>query len=308
MKHWSRREFLAGSGGATLGALGLTRHTRADPLGLPVGIQLWTVNAPLQAAPERTLEALRKIGFRVVETAGFGKATATQFRGLLERADLACPSAHLDFMKGDIGAILADANALGVRYAVSSILRLGTGTAPTANGTPTGMLTKLLPMTLDDARKTAELANQVGEKARRAGLQYVYHNHFFEFVDQGNGAIAYNVLLKETDPALVQFEIDCGWMTAAGYDPVDFFKRDPARFPLMHVKDFEAPPDKHVPVAPALRQGVALGRGAIDYKPIFAAAKQAGLKFYFAEQEAPFVGMTELDAAKISFDYLHSLP
>ena len=307
MTDWSRRDFLAGLGGVSLAALASTRTALSDPLGLPVGIQLWTVNAPLQKEPERTLGALRQIGFRTVETAGFGKATAGQFRAMLARADLSCPSAHLNFMNGDLDTILADANALGVHYAVSSILRLGTSTVPMIGGTPPGPLGKLLPMTLDDAHRTAELANHTGERARRAGLQYVYHNHFFEFADQGGGAIAYDILLTETDPSLVQFEIDCGWMSVAGYDPVDFLKRHPARFPMIHVKDFEAPPDKHTPMSPALRQGAALGRGAIDYKPIFAAAKAADLKFYFSEQEAPFVGMTELEAAKISFNYLHSL-
>jgi sugar phosphate isomerase/epimerase len=306
MKHWSRRKFLAASGGLglSIAAQGLARRAWSDPLGLPVGIQLWTVNAPLQIEPERTLTALRRIGFRSVETAGFGKTTAKEFRTYLDHAELTCPSAHLNFIGGDVDAMLADANALGVHYAVSSILRLGTGPAPKSWPAPPAPLASLLPMTLEDAKKTAEMANRIGEKARRAGLQYAYHNHFFEFVDQGNGAIAYDVLLKETDPALVQFEIDCGWMVAAGYNPIDYFKKYPTRFPMIHVKDFQAA-GKDVPAA--LRVGAALGQGSIDYKPIFAAARKAALKQYFAEQEAPFVGMDEFQAAQVSFDYLHSL-
>jgi sugar phosphate isomerase/epimerase len=308
MTNWSRREFLAASGGMGLAvaAQGLMGTAGADPLGLPVGIQLWTVNAPLQKDPRGTLAALHKIGFRAVETAGFGDATAKQFRGYLDEAHLACPSAHLNFMGGDMDAVLADANALGVHYAVSSILRLGTGPAPVGGPVVPGFLAKLLPMTLDDAKVTAALANKVGEQARKAGLQYVYHNHFFEFAETGKGVVAYEVLLKETDPELVQFEIDCGWMVAAGASPVEYFKRYPSRFSMIHVKDFEAM-DRKAPVPAALRVGAALGRGSIDYKPIFAAARKAGLRYYFAEQEAPFVGMTELEAAKLSYDYLHAL-
>jgi sugar phosphate isomerase/epimerase len=309
MKHWSRREFLMASGGVGLSvaAQGLTESARADPLGLPVGIQLWTVNAPLQKDPRGTLAALHKIGFRAVETAGFGAATAKTFRGYLDDAQLSCPSAHLNFLGGDVDAALADANALGVHYAVSSILRLGTGPAPVGGPVLPGFLAKLLPMTLDDAKVTAALANKIGAQAKKAGLQYVYHNHFFEFVDTGKGVVAYDVLLRETDPELVQFEIDCGWMVAAGADPVGYFRRYPARFSMIHVKDFQAS-DKKAPVPAALRVGAALGRGSINYKPIFAAAKQAGLKYYFAEQEEPFVGMNELEAAKLSYDYLHALP
>jgi sugar phosphate isomerase/epimerase len=308
MKNWSRREFLTASSGVGLSvaSLGLMGTVRGDPLGLPVGIQLWTVNAPLQKDPRGTLAALHKIGFRTVETAGFGAATASKFRGYLDDAQLSCPSAHLNFLGGDIDAALADANALGVHYAVSSILRLGTGPAPIGGPVLPGFLAKLLPMTLEDAKTTAALANKIGEQAKKAGLQYAYHNHFFEFVDTGKGVVAYDILLQETDPDLVQFEIDCGWMVAAGANPVAYFNKYPTRFSMIHVKDFLAV-DKRAPVPAALRVGAALGRGSIDYKPIFAAAKKAGLKYYFAEQEAPFVGMNELEAAKLSYDYLHAL-
>jgi hypothetical protein len=99
---------------------------------------------------------------------------------------------------------------------------------------------------------------------RRAGLQYVYHNHDFEFAEQAGG-IGYDLLLKVTDPGLVQFEIDCGWMVLGGRDPRDYFLRYPDRFPMIHVKDF-LPMSAHS----AEHQGAELGRGMIDYGPIFA--------------------------------------
>ena len=261
--------------------------TPRPPLGGPVGIQLYAVKDELRTHPETTLAAIRRIGFGEVETAGFGTLTAQQFRRLLDDAGLACPSAHLQF--DDPDAAFEQAHALGAHYATSGSLRALLRPAPEgAQG-----------MSLDEAQHTAELAGRIGAAARRAGLQYAYHNHDFEFVDQGGGAIGYELLLSETDPGLVQFEIDCGWMVIGGRNPRDYFERYPGRFPLMHVKDF-------LPTATraAARAGAELGHGMIDYAPIFAAAEKSGLKHYFAEQEGPFTRMTQLQAALQAFGYL----
>jgi sugar phosphate isomerase/epimerase len=157
-------------------------------------------------------------------------------------------------------------------------------------------------MSLDEAKRTAELANRIGEQARRADLEYAYHNHDFEFAQQDGGAVGYDLLLRETDPGLVQFEIDCGWMILGGRDPRDYFARYPGRFPMIHVKDF-LPPAAHGS-SPA---GAELGHGMIDYGPIFAAAEKAGLRHYFAEQEGPFTRMSQIDAARQAYDYLRKL-
>jgi sugar phosphate isomerase/epimerase len=305
----SRRDFLVRSadlGMLTLLSAGLPLMARADTLGVPPGIQLYTVNGPLQADPAGTLRQLRQIGYRNVETAGFGTLSAKEFRRLLDDAGLICPSAHLNFMSGDSSAILADAQTLGAHYAVSSILRPGTGALPVIDPAFAKYAPLLRAMTLEDAKQTAELANRMGEKAKQAGLQYAYHNHFTEFVDQGNGAVAYDVLIQESDPELVKFEIDCGWMVVAGADPVHYLKKYPHRFPMIHVKDF-VKADAGAAASPGMRVGTELGQGSIDYKPIFIAAKTQGLKYYFVEQEGPFTHMSPMDAAKASFDYLHSL-
>lgn len=278
---------------------------RADPLGLPVGIQLYSVNDSLQHDVPGTLQQLHKIGFREVESFNFGGLTASGFRRLLDDTGLSCPSAHLHFDPDRLDAVLADAQALGVHYVVSSLLRRGTGPLPYEGTPPQGLGGPMPAMTLEDAHRTAELANRLGERARRAGLQYVYHNHYFEFVEQQGGQIGYDVLLKETDPALVQLEIDCGWMSVAGRNPVDYFKAWPGRIPMIHVKDFlpSTNPSDHG----ALRLGSELGRGAIDYRPIFAAARSAGLRHYFSEQEAPYARMGQMEAAAVAYQYLHGL-
>jgi sugar phosphate isomerase/epimerase len=305
----SRRGFLARAINiGLLSALSVVRprESRSDPLGLPIGIQLWTVQKPMLLDPAGTLGRLREIGYRTVETAGLGNSSAKDFRALLDHSGLQCPSAHLDFTNGDVDALLAEARILGAQFVVSSLLRHGTGQVPEL---PTAMkkyqdFTR--DMTLDDARRTAEIANRLGEKAKQAGLRYAYHNHFIEFADQGSGKVAYDVLLQETDPTLVDFELDCGWMMAAGRSPVEYLKRYPHRFPMLHVKDFMPAPHGADTRSPALRTGTELGRGQMNYRPIFAAAR-GNLQYYFCEQEGPFDHIDELQAAKINFDYLHRM-
>jgi len=295
----SRRRFLMQSGQAAAAAFASTwisLRAAANPLGKPVGIQLWTFNGLMQADAAGTLKKLRKIGYGMVESAGFGKLTAKQFRQLLDDAGLLCPSAHLSFNPDDLGAALDDANALGATYATSGSLD---ALVKVAN--PATALAKQA-MSLEEAKQTAELANRFGAAAKRAGLQYVYHNHAREFADLGGGAIGYDILLRETNPEMVKFEIDCGWMIFAGHDPIAYFKKYPNRFPLIHVKDFLPNSDR----ATGAMLGAELGHGVVDYKPIFAAAANAGLKYYFVEQEGPFARMDPLQAAQVDYDYLHS--
>ena len=293
----SRRQFLIGSGlgVAALASYALPHLARAAPPGKRPGIQLYTINDAMRADAAGSLKQLRKIGYLEVESAGYYGLSVTQFRGLLDDAGFTCPSAHLGFDLNNLDPAFADAHALGAKFAVSSISRhlvLGANVPKDILGTG---------MSLDEAKRTAEIANRIGAGARKAGLQFTYHNHNFEFADQGGGAIGYDVLLKETDPQLVKFEIDCGWMIFAGHDPVEYIKKYPHRFPMIHVKDF-LPAGKDGEM-----QGAELGHGTVDYKPIFAAATQAGLQHYFVEQEGPFPRMSPLEAAKVDCDYLRSI-
>ncbi len=290
----SRRRFLMRASqlaAASLVSAWSGRRAVATPRVGAVGIQLYTVNIAMQDDPGGTLKKLREIGFREVESAGLDKLSASQFRQLLDDAGLPCPSAHLQFDINNLGRSFEEAHALGAKYATSSSLQW-TGS----------------PLSLDEAHRTAVLANHIGEEAKRAGLQYVYHNHSFEFAAQSGGAIGYDLLLQETDPELVKFEIDCGWMVFGGRNPIDYFKKYPNRFPMIHVKDFLPTRDNGaVAGSMAVMRGAELGRGVVDYRPIFSAAEAAGLRHYFAEQEGPFERMNQLQAAQVAYDYLHSL-
>jgi sugar phosphate isomerase/epimerase len=294
----SRRQFLlwSGWGVAVLAAGALTRPVRADVLGRHPGIQLYTINEAMRADPGGSLKRLREIGFVEMESAGFGGLSAKQFRVLLDDAGVSCPSAHLQFDPANLDRAFEDAHALGAKFAVSSIMRaLVLGPNAPKDVLKTGM-------SLDEAKRTAELANRIGAAAQRAGLQFTYHNHNFEFADQGGGLIGYDVLLKETDSKLVKFQIDCGWMIFAGHDPVGYFQKYPQRFPMIHVKDFLPRQAGETEM-----RGAELGHGTVDYKPIFAAGAKAGLQHYFVEQEGPFARMSPVEAARVDLEYLRAI-
>lgn len=289
----TRRQFLSRSallgGAAWLAANAPGRLLAAAAQGKSLGIQLYMVLKAYQDDPMGTLKTLKSIGYSEIEA--IVTSTAKTLRDQLNEAGLACPSMHFDSLGIEPG--IEAAHTLGTQYFVSSMLPSFMGKLPGSKGEP--------GYTLDGAKRTAELANHIGEKAKRAGLQYAYHNHHLEFTDVGQGQTFYDVLLKETDPALVKFELDCGWVHAGGKNPADYFKANPGRIPLMHAKDFLPSP------APDQYPGAELGRGTIDYKPIMAAADASGLKHCFVEQEGPFSRMSQLEAARIDYAYLRPL-
>ena len=148
----------------------------------------------------------------------------------------------------------------------------------------------------------------IGQQSKTAGVQFAYHNHVHEFRDLGGGKTGYEILMAETDPGLVQFEADCGWMITAGANPVEYFRRAPERYRVIHVKDFPASTKvTTVMGGPNMPHPTQLGQGHIDYKPVLAAARRAGVKHFFVEQDPPMVGMTALEAVAIDYKYLRNI-
>ncbi len=295
----SRRRFFPLAGGV-LAATAFSRQMRGAQ-GIPVGIQLYMVNADLTKDPAGTLKKLAEIGYSEVETAGLGKLSAAQFRDLIRDAGLRVPSAHLGFGTEDTGKLLDDAKTLGVEYVVSSML------PPKDEGMPAFFMS-LNSLSADDFRHIAAKANEIGQKAKAVGLKYAYHNRNFEFRDLGDGKTGYDVLIEETDASVVKFEMDCGWVKVGGKDPVEYLKRHGNRIAMLHAKDFKNitkpvtalfSPDR--PIA------TELGRGSIDYKPIVEAGLKAGVKHIFVEQEPPFKEVPAMEAAEIDYRFLKSL-
>lgn len=305
----SRRRFIPLAGGV-LAASVLSRQARGARE-FPVGIQLYTVNADLMKDSAGTLKKIAQIGYSEVETAGWGTHSAAQFRDLLRDAGLRAPSAHLMFGMQDTGKLLDDAKTLGVEYVVSSAL-LAHDEPPKGLQDPKELqaffIKSLNSMTADDFRRTAAKANEIGQRAKAAGLQYAYHNHNFEFRDVGGGKTGYDILLEETDPSLVKFEADCGWMKVAGKDPVAYLTRYGNRYAMLHIKDFK---NLTKPVTELMSSEMPtpteLGRGSIDLKPIVDAGLKAGVTHVFVEQEPPFKEVPAMEAAAIDYRVLKSL-
>jgi sugar phosphate isomerase/epimerase len=304
----TRRQFLAQTASVALIASVRSREVWAAEGKRPVGLELYTVGDPFTKDPAGTLRKIAAIGYDEVEVSGFANLTPAALRKLIDEAGLKCPAAHLQFGFKETAKVLEEANALGVPYAASSILLPSSDTpAPSAGGAG-AVMAKLNSLTLDDFKRIAERANRIGEESKKAGVQFAYHNHTHEFRDLGAGKTGYAILLAETDPELVQMEGDCGWMVTAGANPVEFFQRYPKRYRVIHIKDFPAGTKVTTTMGGTdAPHPTELGRGHIDYKPILAAAKRAGVEHFFVEQDPPMVGMTALEACEIDYSYLRSV-
>jgi sugar phosphate isomerase/epimerase len=289
----SRRRFIQGTAAATIATA--SQRILALPARSKIGIQLYTVGEDLKRDVPGTLQRLRAIGYTQVETAGFAGLTAKQFRAHLDEAGLVCHSAHLPLGNQPLGPLFDDAHTIGAHFVVSSVLFPPKALSGGA-------------LSLDDYQAMAKRANDLGSKAKQAGLQYAYHNHNVEFRPLDGGAIGYDVLLKQTDPTLVDFEMDCGWVVAAGHNPIGYFHNYPHRYKMLHIKDFVAGSKISTSLANGERpQGTELGHGHIDYKPILDAAAKIGIYDYYVEQEPPFPDMKPLEAAKVDYIYLRDL-
>ena len=301
MAQTSRRNFLVQTATvAFTSSFGSKAWAAGSPM--PIGLELYTVGEPLTKDPTGTLHKIAAIGYQEVEVSGFANLSPAALRKLIDAAGLRCPAAHLQFGFKETSKVLEEAKALDVSYAASSIL-LPASDAPAAGGIG-GIMAKLNSLTGDDFKRIAELANRIGEETKKVGVQFAYHNHTHEFRDLGDGKTGYAILLAETDPTLVQFEADCGWMVTAGADPVQYFERHPRRYRVIHVKDFPAGTKVTTTMGPGGPHPTELGRGHIDYKPILAAAKRAGVEHFFVEQDPPMAGMTALEAAEIDYAYI----
>jgi sugar phosphate isomerase/epimerase len=309
----TRRQFLKRTGlvAAAASTASLTRFAKADPLGLPIGIQLYVVAPDMQKDAAAAVKQIAAIGYKEVETAGFGSLkTAKELRKALDDNGLKCPSAHLSFDLNNLQKTFDDANALGCTYATSSVPRqILTSAAARGSMTPeqTAEARKkmLSGMEADETKRLADAMNTVGAAAKKAGLTFAAHNHTMEFA-MVDGKPAYDYLMTHTDPALVKFEIDCGWITVAGYKPADYIAKYPGRVKMLHIKDF-LPFDKTKTLTPGMVDGAEIGKGVVNYKEIFAQVKGKGIEHVFVEQEGPYSRMPPMDAAKMDYNYLHSL-
>ncbi len=297
----SRRTFLKSASASVVGALVWSSAPRvmANPLGLPIGLQLYSVRELLPKDYEATLRQIAALGYQEVEAAGFFNHSASDVKQAMEGAGLHCVSAHYglkDLLTGS-DEILAYGRNLGLQFIVcaSPLPRNW------ASVKDPGSRQSRDAMTIDDWRWNAEQFNRIGERVSAAGMRFAYHNHTPEFRSQ-NGVVFYDELLRSTDPAKISMELDCGWAEVAGKNPADYLARYPTRFSMLHVKDFnlkgfvpgtEPPPSTE------------LGRGSIDYRAIFLAAKKCKIEHAFVEQEQ--FDLPPMEALKLDAEYMRHL-
>ncbi len=293
MSGHTRRKFLEGGAAVVLcgGALLRPKRLLASPWGLPLGLQLYSVRELLPGDYEGTLRRLAELGYKEVEAAGFFHHPAKEVKQAMDLAGLRCVSAHYPWteLQRDLPAILAFHKELGAEYIVCSSPGHKDVTQSKA------------ALTLDDWRWNADRFNETGAKVKAAGLRFGYHNHTAEFRALG-GTVPFDELLRLTDPALVTFEMDCGWVTVGGGDPVAYLKRYADRISMLHIKDFKRP--EAPKTADAAPQAAELGRGTTDFPAIFKAAVKGQIKHCFVEQEQ--FDMPPFEALKIDADYVRS--
>ncbi len=286
----SRRSFLKASGAVAAVACAGTECLAAKsikiPMGLklPIGLQLYSVRQLLAKDFAGTLSKIKAAGYAEVEAAGYYDRTAQEFRQAMDKAGLRCTSTHhpLDVLRAQLDELIEYGHKLGLTYIVSPS---ASHRDPAAKG----------PLTMDDWHFSADELNRVGAKVKAAGMTFGYHNHDSEFGSE-DGVVFYDELLKLTDPKLVVFEMDCGWVAAAGRDPVEYLRKSPERFPLLHVKDM-------VQGANGEYHSTVMGKGVVDYEAILRAAK--GLKRYYIEQED--FDMDPIAAIRLDAEYMRKL-
>jgi sugar phosphate isomerase/epimerase len=280
----SRRAFLRNAA-AFLPAAGLAvRAWAAEPI--PLGVQLYTVRRQAEQDLPQVLEQIAHIGYTEVETySGVYTNAADALRHMIEGAGLTAPSAHFGYDEFDTRFNYA--KELGVSWMVCSAI------APSLWNSEDGFAT------------AARQFNAWGERAKGMGMRFAFHNHDYEFKPLPTGKTGYDVLVDQTDPSLVFFEIDCYWAAQAGLDPVTLMRRDGHRLKMLHLKD-------RLPGFPpsfVMNQDSAhfteVGHGTLDWKGILAAAQALGVEHYFVEQDQ--TSIPPMESLRKSYAYLHGI-
>jgi sugar phosphate isomerase/epimerase len=285
----ARRHFLACAAGLTIAG-----RAHANPVGLPIGLQLYTIGDAIDRDFDGALRTVAAIGYRAVEgNLSLAGRDAKALKATYSALGLAWRSAHCggDELRGGLGKTIETAHAVGLDYLVCPFPLI-----------PGSVKDVLAGMRLDDWKANADLFNQIGEQTRAAGITFAYHNHNIDFRTY-DGISGYDTLMARTDPGLVKFELDCGWMVSAGLDPVDYLTRYPERYVMLHLKDLR---HDHIPNTDLKMASTEIGKGIVDWPRLLRAAAKTSVKGLYVEQEPPFAS-SSLESVRVSFDYLKAL-
>ena len=251
------------------------------PAGKPFGIQLWTVKEALAKDPLAVLQHLSASGYKQIESFEGDKGIFwgmknTAFKKTMDDLGMKIVSAHCDPIK-DFERKAAEAGEIGMKYLICPWV------GPQDS--------------LDKYKKLADQFNTCGEIAKKNGIRFAYHNHDYSFKVL-DGVVPQDLMIQNTNPSLVDFELDMYWAVAAGVDPIAYMKKFPNRFKLVHVKDLAHTSKGH--------ESCVIGKGTINYKAILSEAAQQGVQYFIVEQEE-YTGTNELDAAKADAAYVSTL-
>ena len=292
----NRRKFIQRSGAFALGALLLPRTQVFSGVkaSMPAGLQLYTLGDLMTTDPSNTLQKLAAIGYKEVESAASQKGNyygfkPKEFANMVKGAGLNWRAAHVGGVPFTINQIMKMAKTAADSARIQAMAERMKNRAPMLNlkdnfqqladdaaeGGLSYLVCSSIPVsTLDEMKAAVEVFNKAGEACKKAGVQFAYHNHSTEF-DTIEGHRPFDYILTNTDKNLVKMEMDLGWATVAGQDPVALFAQHPGRFPLLHVKDMDK----------VKKSPTEVGLGMVDFKRIFAHTDQAGTKYFFIEQD-----------------------
>jgi sugar phosphate isomerase/epimerase len=261
-----------------------------------IGLQLYTVGTLMDADTKGTLQKLAAIGYKNLESASGSKGLYYGYK----------PMEFASMVK-DMGMTWRSEHVGGVPFTLPTLMKLATNAADSAKIKQYASMIEHMPKSanlqdnaqqladeaaqggleylvcaaiptksMDDVKIAVDVFGKAGEACKKAGVQFAFHNHSFEFVSI-DGVLPYDYIMANTDKDLVKSELDLGWAIVAGQNPVEIFKKYHGRIPLWHVKDMDK----------STKEPTEIGSGYVDFKPIFNARHTAGMKYFFIEQDGP---------------------
>jgi len=233
---------------------------------VPLGVQLYTVRERAEKDLSGTLKKVREIGYEEVELYGDSYTyPAAQLKYMINEAGLRAPSGHFDYET--LPGQMEYANHLGLEWVVCPMI-------PPAMWTLAGFHT------------AAKQFNEFGRRAKDLGMRFAFHNHNYEFASrEGNGKTGYAVLVEETDPELVFFELDCYWVVQAGHDPLKLLKAIGKRIRMLHLKGRKNGSRTSYDMEPSSSHFAPVGSGSIEWESILTEAEKLNVEHYFVEQD-----------------------
>lgn len=253
-----------------LAGVALSRPSKVESVKGPVGLQLYSLREQFKKDVPGTLDQVRAFGITNVELAGTYGVASEKFKQLLDARQLKAVSGHFPYerCRDDIDGVVRDSKILGLEYA-------GCAWIPHQD-----------PFDEKTCRAAAAVFNRAGEVLAKHGIKFFYHTHGYEFLPYGDGTL-FDLLMAETNPKYVLIEMDVFWIVHPGQDPVKLLEKYGKRFELMHVKDMKRGTPGGFTGQSDVTNNVVLGEGMIDWPRVFRAAKKAGVKWYFIEDESP---------------------